>query len=162
MPPPEDDLDFSEVIGDALSHRAPTVVEDTKIEERVTRMELALEQVALASKYQTELARYVDDLRQEAADTRTIRRQVGVVVVTGAIILFLFPIAIMMAQPPWFMRLPVYLQSGVIIAMFAAGVLLLQGLAKSVFRSAHERQGDEFIPPQVKAIHELMNTIKPS
>lgn len=162
MPPPEEDVDFSEVIGNALSHRASIVARDTNLEERVTRMELALEQVALASKYQTELARYVDDLRQEVADTRAIRRRVGGVVLIGAIILFLFPIAIMMAQPPWFMHLPVYLQSAVVIAMFAAGVLLLQGLAKSVFRSAHERQGDEFIPPQVKAIHELMNTIKPS
>jgi hypothetical protein len=158
---PEHEVDFSEIVGGGLDEEPQSILL-AQLAERVARMELALEQVSLASKYQTELALYVEDLRRETADTLVTRRKVSVTVLASAVILFAGPIAIMMAQPPWFMHLPVYLQSGVIIAMFAAGVLLLQGLAKSVFRSAHERQSDEFIPPQIKAIHELTNIIKPS
>lgn len=161
MQSPEHEVDFSEIVGGGLDEEPQSILL-AQLAERVARMELALEQVSLASKYQTELALYVEDLRRETADTLVTRRKVSVTVLASAVILFAGPIAIMMAQPPWFMHLPVYLQSGVIIAMFAAGVLLLQGLAKSVFRSAHERQSDEFIPPQIKAIHELTNIIKPS
>ncbi|WP_294196736.1 hypothetical protein [uncultured Sphingomonas sp.] len=162
MSQPDEAVDFSDIVGSGLVEEAPPGAGIAQLEERLARMELAYEQVALASRYQTELALYVEDLRREAADTLAVRRKVGATVLVSAVVLFAFPIAIMMAQPPWFMHLTVYLQSGVIIAMFAAGVLLLQGLAKSVFRSAHERQGDEFIPPQIKAIHELTNIIKPS
>lgn len=118
-------------------------------------MEGALEQVGLASKYQTELANYVSDLRNEAADIKTARKIVGGTALVASGVLFITPVAIASIGPTWFTALPVYLGASLIIGMFAAGVLLITAMARAVFRSAHERQADEFIPPQIKQIHEL-------
>lgn len=123
-------------------------------------MEFALEQVGKTTEYQAELARYVEDLRQEAAYIQTARGVVAKAALVAAFALFFLPIAIGIARPRWFMALPETLAASLIASMFAAGVLLISTLAKAVFRSAHERQNDEFIPPQIKVIQEITKAVK--
>jgi hypothetical protein len=62
-------------------------------------------------------------------------------------------------QSPAFEALHDYPKSALLIGMIAGGVALLLTLAKSVYRSAHERHSDEFIPPQIKLIHDLVSGV---
>ena len=126
---------------------------------RIEKLENALEQLSLSSRYQAELAQYVTELRGEVKSTLLARRVVGAIAIACSIALFVGPIWLAGHQYSWFVALPPYVAAALLIGMLAAGVLLLTTVAKSVFRSASERQADDFIPPQIKLIHELMNGV---
>lgn len=65
-------------------------------------MELALEQLGKASKYQEELADYVSDLRNEVDSIRVARRWIGILAVIASFALFAAPIWVSAHQYPWF------------------------------------------------------------
>lgn len=126
------------------------------METRVNDLEFFQEEIGLENRYREELNEYVKELRNEAAQIRQARFWVGFGSFVAAATLFALPFIISGLAPAWFTLIPDYPKAALIIGSFASGVLLLLTITKSVFRSAHERQSDEFIPPQIKIIHELM------
>jgi hypothetical protein len=126
------------------------------MESRVNGLEFFQEEIGLENRYREELNEYVKELRSESVQIREARFWIGLSSFTAAAILFALPFIITGIAPSWFTKIPDYPKAALIIGSFASGVLLLLTITKSVFRSAHERQNDEFIPPQIKIIHELM------
>lgn len=121
------------------------------------KLELLIEDQGQANKFNTELYDYVKDLRSEAKFIWWARVIFGGVAITSCVFCLVAPIVICFNNYSWFAKLPEYPRAALLIGMLAAGVLILQSLVKSVYRSASERQADEFIPPQLKLIHEMMS-----
>lgn len=123
-------------------------------------MEYLVEELGQENRFRVELSDYVKELKGEAAFIKTARVVFGVFAIAACLFLFVAPIIICAKEYKWFTDLPEYPRAALLLGMLAAGVLILQSLVKSVYRSAAERQADEFIPPQLKLIHELMGSTK--
>lgn len=123
-----------------------------KLQEQV---EYLLEEVGQENRFRTELSEYVADLKAEAKFIRGARWTFGIISVLAALALLATPLVLLYRASPVFESLPNYPKAALLVGMIAGGVVLLLTLAKSVYRSAHERHADEFIPPQIKFIHEL-------
>lgn len=124
---------------------------------RVSAIEAALEEAGLENRFRSELSDYIKDLRDEAKFVKQARKLTGLFAAVATAALFITPIVIARNHYKWFDALPPYVEAALLIGMFAAGVVLLVAITKSIFRSAHERHGDEFIPPQIKLIHEMLS-----
>lgn len=135
----------------------PEAVPSAALAERLDRLELLIEEAGQENKFRTELYEYVKDLRAEARFVKGARLAFGILAFVACVFCLVAPIAICIQNYPWFSELPEYPRAALLIGQLASGVLILQNLVKSVYRSAAERQADEFIPPQVKLIHELTN-----
>lgn len=119
------------------------------------QVEFLLEESGQENKFRAELSDYVGDLRAEVGFIKTARIVFGILATLVAFGLLTTPIVLAYTTSAVFKELPPYPKAALLIVMIAGGVLLVQALTKSVYRSAHERQKDEFIPPQIKLIHDL-------
>jgi hypothetical protein len=131
--------------------------ENERIAKLQEQIEYLLEEVGQENRFRTELSEYVADLKAEAKFIRGARWVFGTVCMVAGIGLLVTPLALVFKQSPAFEKLTDYPKSALLIGMIAGGVGLLLALAKSVYRSAHERHSDEFIPPQIKLIHDLLS-----
>lgn len=134
---------------------------DARLAQIEAQVEFLIEERGLENAFRTEVTNYVKDLRDDAKFVKTARKIFGAIGVLAALGLLIAPAWLVYSEVGVFTTLPDYPKAAVLIGMLAGGVLLIQALVKSVYRSGHERHGDEFIPPQVKAIHELTRTDKP-
>lgn len=123
-------------------------------------MEYLVEELGQENQFRVELSDYVKELRGEATFIKKARVIFGSVAIVACLFLFVAPIIICAKEYKWFADLPQYPRAALLLGMLAAGVLILQSLVKSVYRSGAERQADEFIPPQLKLIHEIMGGLK--
>jgi hypothetical protein len=123
-----------------------------KLQEQV---EYLLEEVGQENRFRTELSEYVEDLKAEARFIRSARWVFGIISVVTALALLVTPLVLLYRPSPVFQGLETYPKAALLVGMIAGGVVLLLTLTRSVYRSAHERHSDEFIPPQIKLIHEL-------
>jgi hypothetical protein len=129
---------------------------ESRLDQVQAQLEYLAEEVGQENKFRAELSEYVKDLRAEAKFAKTARVVFGCIATLVGLVLLTLPIILIFKSPAAFMALPPYPKAAFLIGLIAGGVLLIQGLAKAVYRPASERHSDEFIPPQVKAIHDLI------
>jgi hypothetical protein len=154
---PQPDLSQIDEAAGEVDEQAPQRTVEERIAFLENQLEFLAEERGLENKYLEELSQYVSDLRTEAAFIQTARKVFGVLAILTAAGLLITPVVLAYTTSGLFYTLPDYPKSVLLIGMIAGGVLLIQGLTKAVYRSAHERQSDEFIPPQIKVIHDLMH-----
>jgi len=164
LPDSDDDIDLAVEAIQASAGSAeplPGLSEQVAdLSRKLANLEAALEGIGLENQFRTELSDYIKDLRRELAFVQRARYATGIYAAFAATLLFVTPVLISAFHFRWFAELPAYVEAALLIGMFAAGVLLVLAITKSVFRSAAERQGDDFIPPQLKLIHEMVAAVK--
>jgi hypothetical protein len=131
------------------------VTSDDRLTQLQEQVEYLLEEVGQENKFRTELSDYISDLRAEAKFIKIARIVFGGVATVVGVGLLITPVVLAFSESKVFIALPAYPKSALLIGMIAGGVLLIQAVTKSVYRSAQERQNDEFIPPQLKLIHDM-------
>jgi hypothetical protein len=130
------------------------------VDQLQQQIEYLLEEVGQENVFRTELSTYVKELRAELDFIKTARKVFASIALIVAALLLAGPIVISIWDFAWFKALPDYPKSALIISMIAAGVVIVLTLTRSVYRSASERQSDDFVPPQIKLIHELLGAVK--
>jgi hypothetical protein len=151
--------DYAQIAEHAEEIEETVPDENEALAEMRANVEYLLEEVGQENRFRTELSEYVADLKAEVKFIRTARIVFGIICVGAGLALLVTPLALVYVDSKVFADLHDYPKSALLIGMLAGGVGLLLTLAKSVYRSAHERHTDEFIPPQIKLIHDLVSGV---
>ena len=121
----------------------------TQLEERVALLEPLLEAKEQDQKFNEVFSRYVQDLTDEQAFLKSARWAFGVLAcILVSALLALLALSIFHPSSP-LLKAPPASIALFIVGIFSATALVLNGALKAILRSASERHGDGFLPPQI-------------
>ncbi len=132
----------------------------TQLEERVALLEPLLEAKEQDQKFNEVFSRYVKDLTDEQSFLKSARWAFGVLACILVSALFaLLALSIFHPSSP-LLKAPPASIALFIVGIFSATALVLNGALKAILRSASERHGDGFLPPQIDEalkLHDRLN-----
>lgn len=160
---PESSLDFiarHAATADELAESRSLQERIAELEERLASIEPLLEQREQAARVSSVFGGYIQDLRDEQKFMKVARWMFG-----GSTMLFAVMLVALLALAVFHPASPLLTAATYPAALFIVGcvsgvVVLLLALVRGVFRTAAERHGEGFVPPQIEAALQLYDRLK--
>lgn len=128
------------------------------LQDRIDAVEALVEDFGQQHKLEAEVASYVEDLRKDSRQIRSIRRWAAMLTGVFSVGLFLLLVALIVFEPIWFVSVNSGLQVPLLVSLAGGAVVLVSLLLKGAFRTRSERNADEFLPDNLKTIIEALKS----
>ncbi|AQS41931.1 MAG: Hypothetical protein BHV28_12460 [Candidatus Tokpelaia hoelldobleri] len=131
-----------------------------KILERWGNVEALLEHSGRTSELVAVTNEYIQDLKNEIRSIRMIR--FWALIGSSVYVLFLNAILIclMFFHKFFFLFMGSYAKVAMIVLVISSSSILFGKILSGVFKTYGERHKEEYIPPQLKQVIEIVNTVK--